>query len=544
MAISKKNRQVLLVVMDGVGVRPGRFGNAVALAQSPWLHMLAREASQTKLLAHGKAVGLPSDSDLGNSEVGHNTLGGGRAFDQGAMLVQNALADGSLYAGDAWKKAMNTVQQSGGTLHFLGLLSDGNVHAHEGHLHAMLVQAKKEGIRRVRIHALLDGRDVPEKSAEQYCGNLERHLAALRSADFDVCVASGGGRMTVTMDRYNADWGMVQRGWDAHVEGKAAYSFSSIDQAVSSFRQELGLADQYFPAFVITKDGEPVGRIVDGDAVLLWNFRGDRAIEISRAFDDPDMQEIVRPRKPKVFYAGMMEYDGDYHIPRHFLVPPPRISETLGEHMIGLGLRQFACSETQKFGHVTYFWNGNRSGMFDPKMEEYVEVPSDNLNFDLKPWMKAHEITEVTIDRMLKKSFDFGRINYANGDMVGHTGNLEATIIAVATVDMMIGRLIQAARKTETILVVTADHGNAEEMFEGKDTSDGSDAWLDWPLNKRPSPKTAHTLNPVPFYIFDPLNPAPRLLRSGGSIGNVAATVLDLMGAPAKDCYLPSLLRN
>lgn len=542
MAAPQQNRRMLLVVMDGIGVRSSRFGNAVALAQTPWLNTLQRDGSYTTLLAHGKAVGLPSDSDIGNSEVGHNTLGGGRAFDQGAKLVQNAIQDGSLFKGEAWGTAMKTVKSSQGTLHFIGLLSDGNVHAHESHLYAMLARAKQDGVKRVRIHALLDGRDVPEKSAETYVANLERIMGTLTGPDFDVAVASGGGRMRVTMDRYNADWEMVHKGWLAHVEGVADLQFESLSAAVQHFRQDPSLTDQYFPAFVIVKDGKPQGKIQDGDAVLLWNFRGDRAIEICRAFEEPHLTEFQRNRRPDVFFAGMMEYDGDYHIPRHFLVPPPAISETLGEHMVSLGLNQFACSETQKFGHVTYFWNGNRSGMFDSRLEEYVEVPSDNINFDLKPWMKAHEITEATVQRLKNKSFDFGRINFANGDMVGHTGSLEATIIAVATVDLMIGRLMKACQESGTMLLVTADHGNADEMFEGKDLGEGTDAWLQWPMNKRPAPKTAHTLNPVPLYLYDPLAAKPRRLQSGGTIGNVASTVLDLMGLPGKKSYLPSLV--
>lgn len=527
--------------MDGIGLRESRFGNAVALAKTPCLDGLLSSRLSTKLRAHGTAVGLPSDDDIGNSEVGHNALGAGRIFAQGAKLVNLAVENGSLFRGSAWKEIVSGAK--GHTLHFLGLLSDGNVHSHQDHLHAMLRQAKADGVRRVRIHALLDGRDVGEKTAEVYAERLNKVIRDLSSADFDVAVASGGGRMHITMDRYNADWPMVKRGWDTHVLGLGR-RFASLDQAIAEFRKDPRITDQHIPAFVIEKDGQPAGTIEDGDAVVFFNFRGDRAIEISRAFTETNFNEFDRVRVPDVIYAGMMQYDGDLKIPPRYLVSPPAISGTMSEVLARAGVRQFACSETQKFGHVTYFWNGNRSGYFDKATEEYVEIPSDPADlFESKPQMKAPEITDVTIDRMKKGSFDFGRINYANGDMVGHTGSMDSAKAAIEAVDQALCRLMKAADETGTTLLITADHGNADQMYEGKE-SDFPD-WETKGFSKKPTPKTAHTLSPVPFVVYGKrANDLEFTDVDMRTLGNVANTVMTVMGMQAHSEYLPSLVKE
>ncbi|MCX6126644.1 MAG: 2,3-bisphosphoglycerate-independent phosphoglycerate mutase [Proteobacteria bacterium] len=521
-------RQVLTIVMDGIGIKESHFGNAVSNAAAPNLKWLQRSCPYRTLFAHGTHVGLPSDSDIGNSEVGHNVLGAGRVFDQGAKLVQLAIENSSIYEGSTWKKILRLLQAEKSTLHFIGLLSDGNVHSNDSHLHNMIFRAKKDGVRRVRVHTLFDGRDVGEKSAERYVSKLEQVFADTQGPEFDIAAASGGGRMSITMDRYEADWSMVEVGWNTHVLAEAGLHFGSLSEALSVFRKDPTLTDQYLPPFIISKNGVPNGAIHDGDAVVLFNFRGDRAIEISRAFTESSFPKFNRKRTPKVIFAGMMEYDGDLHIPANYLVSPPMIDNTLSEYVAGLGLRQFACSETQKFGHVTYFWNGNRSGIFAPKLEEYLEIPSDNLAFDLKPWMKAFEITEATIKHMQAGTFDLGRINFANGDMVG-----------------MLGRLINAARQTGSILIVTADHGNADEMFDAKEMDYPN--WHDLPLNARPTPKTAHTLSPVPFAVFDPLAVNGIKMRSdlaSASLANYANTALMLAGLPQREIYLPSLIER
>ncbi len=539
---SQAKRRVLTVIMDGVGVRKERFGNAVALARKPNLDFLGKNALYTTLFAHGTYVGMPSNSDIGNSEVGHNALGAGRIFDQGAKLVQNAIDNGNLFRGRCWLDLIQYVKKSHGTLHFLGLLSDGNVHSHEQHLYAMMRRAKIDGISRVRIHVLFDGRDVAEKSAEIYAARLQAVIAELKTKDFDVAVASGGGRMNVTMDRYEADWSIVERGWHAHVLADSPRRFPSLDAALKAFREDDTLTDQYFPPFVIEDGGKAAGPIVDGDGVVFYNFRGDRAIEICKAFSEADFKPFRRERLPKVFFAGMMEYDGDYHIPQHYLVSPPVIDDTLTEYLLKYGVKQFACSETQKYGHVTYFWNGNRSGKMDDKLEIYQEIPSDRIEFDLKPEMKAEEIAQVTIQHMQKHDFDFGRINFANGDMVGHTGNLKAAVKAVEVVDTEIGKLIAACKNTDTILMVTADHGNCDEMFDAKEKDFPN--WETCEGNSCPKPKTAHTLAPVPLYIFDPRGQAHMHLRSEPvrTLSNLANTTLDLLGIPENPHYLPSLI--
>jgi len=359
---------VVLVVMDGVGYGKYKEGDAVAAADMR--HFRAMEAScpSVRLKAHGTAVGLPSDDDMGNSEVGHNAIGCGRVFAQGAKLVSASIETGAMFAGETWKRLVsNVLAGDGRTLHFLGLFSDGNVHSHIDHLKAMIARAKADGVRRVRVHALLDGRDVGEQSALEYLEPFEAFLAGLSGGGFDYRVASGGGRQYITMDRYGADWSMVERGWKAHVLGLGA-RFASAEEAILHYRAEKpSLIDQDMHEFVIEEDGKPIGTVEDGDSFVYFNFRGDRALEITAAFEDDDFPHFDRVRRPKVAYAGMMEYDGDLHVPKAYLVSPPSIDRTMGEYLAGSGVRMMAISETQKYGHVTYFFNGNRQGKFDEK---------------------------------------------------------------------------------------------------------------------------------------------------------------------------------
>jgi len=534
--------RVVFAIMDGVGERSSDFGNAVNLARTPNLDSLKQNSLYRTLYAHGTYVGLPSDDDMGNSEVGHNALGAGRIIDQGAKLVQKAIGDGSIFQGKTWSDLVTNITKNNSTLHLIGLLSDGNVHSHENHLYAIMNQAKKSGIHKVRIHVLTDGRDVGELTAKTYSERLEHHISQLKDPKFDIAVASGGGRMNVTMDRYEADWSIVHRGWDAHVHGKAPYKFPSLSAAIDYCQTELNLTDQYYPPFVIEEKGQPVGKINDNDAVVFFNFRGDRAIEICRAFTEEQFSYFDRGQVPKVFFAGMMQYDGDLNIPPKYLVSPPKINNTVSEYLVGKNIQQFACSETQKYGHVTYFWNGNKSGYFSEKSEEYIEVPSDRVEFDQKPEMKAKEITDVLLEKIKDKSFDLGRINFANGDMVGHTGKLNAAIKAMEIVDQQIGRIVEACEKTNTILVVSADHGNCDEMFAANEKE-----FPDWQLGdpRKISPKTSHTLNPVPFIILDPSKRytlCPNLEEAG--LANVANTLLELLDVETRDIYQPSVVRK
>ncbi|MFZ2444772.1 MAG: 2,3-bisphosphoglycerate-independent phosphoglycerate mutase [Syntrophobacteraceae bacterium] len=539
----RKPRPITICIMDGVGCREETEGNAVANAFTPYLDWLLENCPHTLLRAHGKAVGLPSDEDMGNSEVGHNALGAGRFYPQGARLVNEAIDSGRLFEGRAWQRLVRYCREHNGTMHFLGLLSDGDIHSHIKHLEVMLERlAVVEKLPRARVHILLDGRDVGETSALVYVNRLEALLKRLNDeGGVDYRIASGGGRMKITMDRYEADWDMVALGWKTHVAGEGR-RFRTAEEAIKTYREEHpGVIDQDLPPFVIADDSGPVGPIRDGDAVIYFNFRGDRAIEICRAFEDDNFTKFERIPCPRVAYAGMMEYDTELNIPRHYLVEPPHIEHTLGEYLALHHLRQMAISETQKYGHVTYFWNGNRSGKIDAKGEDYIEIPSDKVPFEERPWMKCAEITDRTVEGILSKKYDLIRMNYPNGDMVGHTGVYQAARIAVESVDLCIGRLMRATEKVGGILIVTADHGNAEEMFETDEKTGKTKLHPDG----RPKAKTSHTLNPVWFIVYDPsgddcilFNPETKV----PGLTNVAPTLLQLLGLKPPDIYDPPLL--
>ena len=533
---------VVLVVMDGVGIGVHEAGDMVRRASTPHLDWLREHVPHTRLKAHGKAVGMPSDDDMGNSEVGHNAIGCGRVFSQGASLVQDAIANRSVFEGPVWARLIDHCLKHGSTLHLMGLLSDGNVHSHMDHYAAFLGEAKAAGVKTARVHCLLDGRDVPPTSALVYLDQLEEILAGLNAGgEVDYAIASGGGRLKITMDRYEAEWGMVERGWDVHVRGRGP-EFGSAREAVEAHRAaDPGVIDQDLPPFVITRDGKPVGPIRDDDSVIFMNFRGDRAIEMSRAFEDDEFAFFDRSPRPRIQFAGMMQYDGDKKIPKSYLVQPPAIDRTVGEYLAASGVRQLAISETQKFGHVTYFFNGNRSGKFDALLEDYIEIPSDLVPFEQRPWMKAAEITDRVVEAVEARSHGFIRMNYPNGDMVGHTGDLLAVEMAVEAVDLSLGRLMKAARKAGAILVITADHGNADDMVE-LDKKTGRPK-ID-PDTGGYLSKTAHSLNPVPVFFYDPAGTARIRLAAveDPGISSLAATCLTLLGFQPPDGYDPSLV--
>ena len=544
----KKNSQlpeikgpVLIVIMDGIGANPNAEGNAVTQARTPVLDKLLATRPHVLIKAHGTAVGMPSDDDMGNSEVGHNAIGAGRVFRQGAALVNEAIASGGIFRGDAWRELIGNTLSHGSTLHLLGLFSDGNVHSHMDHLQALIRQAAQEGQRRVRVHILLDGRDVPETSALEYVEPFERFLDEVRGPDFDVRIASGGGRMNITMDRYEANWGMVEKGWHTHVLGEGRY-FDSVTQAIQTLREESpGVSDQDLPPFVIAENGEPVGPILDHDSVIFFNFRGDRAIEITRAFEDEDFTAFDRVRRPDVVYAGMLQYDGDLKLPARYLVAPPAIDNTMGELLAAAGVTQLAISETQKYGHVTYFWNGNRSGKFNAELETYVEIPSDVVPFEQKPRMKADEIADELIRLLDTGRYRSARVNFANGDMVGHTGRFDAAVQGVEAVDQALGRVLAEVDKLQGAAIVTADHGNAEEMYE-LDKRTGKPVPAEGGGFKS---KTAHTLNPVPCILYVSEGNEPIGLREDKSFGlsNLAATTVNLLGFEAPAIWDESMLK-
>ena len=539
MSISYKG-PVVLIIMDGIGLKDTNVGNAVNMAYKPVLDNCFKNYPVQKLKAHGTAVGLPSDDDMGNSEVGHNAIGAGQIYAQGAKLVNESIATGALYESPVWKELLAGAKK-GGTLHFIGLLSDGNVHSHIDHLLRMLERAKLEGVAKARVHILLDGRDVGETSALKYVGQLESKLSELNDASTDYRIASGGGRMKITMDRYGANWNMVEIGWNTHVLGEGR-GFASAREAIESYRVEFpGVIDQDLPAFVITENGKAIGTIEDGDSVILFNFRGDRAQEITAAFEDgSSFDKFDRVRVPDVTYAGMLEYDGDLHIPKKYLVSPPLIRNTLGELLADKGVAQLAISETQKFGHVTYFFNGNRASKFNEDLEEYIEVLSDVLPFEQRPWMKSAEITDVLLTKIRENNFPFMRVNFPNGDMVGHTGILESTIIGVESVDIALKRLLAAIDSVGGMAIITADHGNAEEMYE---LSKAGEPQKD--ETGRIRAKTSHTLNQVPCIFYDntPNKDAYEVVDSSDyGLSNLAATIAKLLGVEPLDCWNKSMI--
>ena len=518
-------KPIVLVIMDGVGKGDGGSGDAVAVAKTPTLDHLLATCPHTWLKAHGTAVGLPSDDDMGNSEVGHNALGCGQVYSQGAKLVGESIENGVLFASETWKNLVANAK-SGKAMHFLGLLSDGNVHSNISHLIALLKKAKAEGVQKAYCHILLDGRDVPATSALEYVGQLEEVLAQLSADGADYAIASGGGRMQITMDRYEANWGMVEKGWRTHVQGQGRM-FASAKEAIETYRAETGCIDQDLPAFVIARNGQPVAKIANGDSVILFNFRGDRAQEISLAFDRKDFDKFDRGDYTGVQFAGMLQYDGDLKIPEHYLVQPPVIKNTLTERLCQAGIHEYALSETQKYGHVTYFWNGNRSGKVDENLEVYEEIPSDVIPFEQAPAMKSKEITEKMVENMASHQFQFLRCNYPNGDMVGHTGVMEAVVYAMECVDAGLKKILEAADQYGYTVLITADHGNADQMTETK--------------KGKTSIRTAHSLNPVPFIIYD--KDHDWVIKEGHyGLANVAPTIVKMMGLSVPECWEESMV--
>ncbi|TYJ15037.1 hypothetical protein E1A91_A10G157300v1 [Gossypium mustelinum] len=536
-----KGKTIAVVVLDGWGENKPDDYNCIHVAETLTMDSLKQGAPEKWRLirAHGTAVGLPTEEDMGNSEVGHNALGAGRIFAQGAKLVDLALASGKIYEGEGFKYISESFEK--GTLHLIGLLSDGGVHSRLDQLQLLLKGASEHGAKRIRVHFLTDGRDVSDGSSVGFVETIENDLANLREKGVDARIASGGGRMYVTMDRYENDWDVVKRGWDAQVLGEAPHKFTNAVEAVKKLRENAN--DQYLPPFVIVDEhNKAVGPIVDGDAVVTFNFRADRMVMLAKALEYQDFDKFDRVRFPKIRYAGMLQYDGELKLPSHYLVSPPEIDRTSGEYLVYNGIRTFACSETVKFGHVTFFWNGNRSGYFNPELEKYVEIPSDiGISFNLQPKMKALEIGERARDAILSLKFDQVRVNIANGDMVGHTGDIQATIVACKAADEAVKMILDAIEQVGGIYVVTADHGNAEDMVKRDKCGQPL-----YDKNGQLQILTSHTCHPVPIAIGGPgLAPGVRLRNDvpDGGLANVAATIMNLHGFVAPNDYEPTLIQ-
>lgn len=534
---------LLVVILDGLGVCNTTVGNAYFQAATPCLDFLQHNSLYRTLGAHGPFVGLSSWSDQGNSEVGHNAMGAGRIVPQGKSLVDKVISSRAIYHKTEWQEILNRlVGNDGKTLHLMGLLSDGGVHSHIDHLLSVIEQASIDQIPRIRVHALLDGRDVSPHSGSTYIDQLETVLQTKQRKGFDYQIASMGGREVICMDRYGANWKMIQQGWDLIVDG-IGDGFPTATQGYQERKkhQQAPATDQNIQPFCVMKDGTPIGKVQNGDVCLWMNFRGDRSMQMCQAFTQEHLSEIKRTRRPDIFFVGLTQYDAELQIPKHFLVHPVRIENCVGEVLIANKIRSFALSETQKYGHVTYFWNGNRSGYLDTTWERYIEIPSIPGPSNCQPKMQATAITDATICLLQSGMYQTGRINFPNPDMVGHTGDFAATVLAVEHVDRQLQRIYHALQKIGGTLLVTADHGNCEEMLE-----------LDLPSNfmlENPSGlriKTSHTTNRVPLFLQCCQNAEKWKLQAikddKAGLSNIASTILRLLRiAPPKN-YHPSLV--
>ncbi len=523
-AAADKKRPVLLIVMDGWGLGSGGPEDAIAQAHTPIFDRLWNDYAHTRLYTHGRYVGLPSNKDMGGSEVGHLTMGAGKVLEQGPTRINNAIADASFYHSKALQQIIQA-GQSGGTLHLMGLLSDGNIHSHLSHFSALIDHAFESGIKQLRIHALLDGRDVGIQTAQKYICELEESFTFINSHDgFCYAFASGGGREMIVMDR-DHNWSKVAEGWNLMVHGKGNYRFPSMLAAIAHFRAEQpGLVDQDMPGFVIVDDrDQPVGAMADGDAVIMMNFRSDRAIEITEAFELDDFEGFDRGARPQLTYAGMMVYDEDRNLPALQLMGPTKVENPFGKRILGMGIKQFRLTETQKYPHVTFFFNGGYRQPLDDTMEDYILIDSDKgISFADAPQMKAVEIADMAVALIHSGEYGFGLINFANADMVGHCGKITPAITAIETVDAAVGRIAAALEKAGGAALITADHGNAEEMLAT--TKDGGT-----------EPSTKHSTNPVPCILFDPTyNGSYQLRQPEGDaepgLSNLAATLFEIMG--------------
>jgi 2,3-bisphosphoglycerate-independent phosphoglycerate mutase len=496
--MQNRGKQVVLVVIDGFGYREGREGNAIALAEAPTWNRLWGRFPRTLLDASGRAVGLPT-GQMGNSEVGHLNLGAGRVVKQDLVRITEAIENGSYFRIPALVNACADVRKSGGTLHVMGLLGDGGVHALDDHLFALVDLAEREGVPRVAIHALLDGRDTMPTSG------LEFMRETVAKTQGRARIASLGGRY-FGMDRDHR-WERVKKWYDAAVRGIGPFVTDPIDGIRLAY--ERGQTDEFIDPVVVVEGGVPIAPMRDGDALICFNFRSDRMRQILRALTDQGFNGFETGPRPQLSIATMTSYDRTFTFPIAF--EPFSMARIMAEVVSGAGLTMFRTAETEKYPHVTYFYNGGIETPF-PR-EERLLVPSPRVpTYDLQPEMSASGVTDVLCTAIESESYDFTLCNYANCDMVGHTGVLPAVIKAVETVDACLTRVMASAEKVGARLLVTADHGNCELMI---DPAGGG-------------PHTAHTTNPVPFVVVDPDFDRP--LRIGGALCDVGPTILSMMG--------------
>jgi len=489
---------VVLVVLDGWGYREERDGNAIALANTPTWDRIWSRAPRTLLEASGLAVGLP-EGQMGNSEVGHLNLGAGRVVMQDLVRINQAIADGDLFENPALVKACDVAKKNESTLHLVGLMGNGGVHALDKHLFALIELAARRGVSRIAIHALMDGRDTMPRSGFGYMQEL------LSAAKGRARVASVGGRY-FGMDR-DKRWDRTKKWYDAAVRGEGPQATDPIEVIRASY--EAGVTDEFIEPRVIVENGTPVGPMRDGDAVICFNFRADRMRQIVRSLTTDDFDGFDVNDRPKLkAFVTMTTYDRTFDVPVAF--PPQSMANIVGEVVSKAGMTMFRTAETEKYAHVTYFFNGGVETPYPG--EDRLLVPSQKVaTYDLAPEMSAAGVTDVLCSAIEQREHDFILCNYANGDMVGHTGSIPATIAAVEMVDRCLARVIASAEKTSARLLITADHGNCEMMI---DPATGG-------------PHTAHTTSPVPLVVLDPAGDRP--LRQGGALCDVGPTIVRLL---------------
>jgi 2,3-bisphosphoglycerate-independent phosphoglycerate mutase len=500
----EKVQRVLLAVLDGWGIQRAREGNAILLAGTPHLDRISSEYPMAQLQASGLSVGLP-EGQMGNSEVGHTNIGAGRIVYQDLVRISRACTSGELFKNAAICSAMDLAKSQGKSFHFLGLVSPGGVHSHIEHLQALLLMAKESGLPRVYVHAFLDGRDTPPQSGLGYIKALQSFLDESRTGQ----IATVIGRY-YAMDR-DKRWDRIQLAYNAMVRGEDRPASSAVEAVRTSYAENV--TDEFVvPTVIVDGRRNPIGQIQDGDAALFFNFRADRARQLTRALAFTDFNEFDRGSLKLGAFVCMTQYDRTFNLPVAF--PPEQPKEIFPEILSERGLRQFRTAETEKYAHVTFFFNGGREVVFAGEDRLLVPSPREVKTYDLKPEMSAREVTSELIRRIESDKYDFALVNFANPDMVGHSGVLAAAIEAVGVVDECLGMIGEACSRAGWALAITADHGNCEQMI---DPSTGG-------------PHTAHTLNPVPFYLIHP-GVRGRKLRDG-ILADIAPTLLELMGLP------------
>ena len=497
-----RKKPAVLMILDGYGLNEKKEGNAVAQAKTPVMDKLMAECPFVKGNASGMAVGLP-DGQMGNSEVGHLNMGAGRIVYQELTRITKEIQDGTFFENPALLDAVNNCKKNDSSLHMFGLLSDGGVHSHNTHLYGLLELAKRNNLSKVYVHAFLDGRDTPPASGKGYVEDLEEEMKKIGVGE----VASVTGRY-YAMDRDN-NYDRVEKAYIALTRGEGLEAASGPEGIQASYDRDE--TDEFVKPTVVMKDGAPVATIKDGDSVIFFNFRPDRAREITRSFCDDDFKGFARERKLDITYVCFSDYDPT--IPnKEVAFHKISVTNTFGEWIAANNMKQVRLAETEKYAHVTFFFNG---GVEEPNKDEeriLVNSPKDVATYDLKPQMSAYEVCDKLVDCIKSGKYDVVIINFANPDMVGHTGVEDAAIKAVEAVDECVGRAVEAVKEVDGFMFICADHGNAEQLVD----------------YETGAPFTAHTTNPVPFIL---VNAGPDYkLREGGCLADIVPTIIELMG--------------